>query len=96
MPATFAVTREEIEVYRFSLPAALGIPLLAVVLQAYLPLHFTWFRIFDLPLLVTIYFGVARRKQVAGLLTGSLAAIAPTGCGPGRTGGGAGYRAGTR
>jgi rod shape-determining protein MreD len=71
VPATFAITREEIEVYRFGPPAAVGIPLAAVFLQAYVPLYLPFFRIFDLPLLVTIYFGVARRKQVTGLLTGS-------------------------
>ncbi len=71
MPATFAITREEIEVHRFSPPAAVGIPLLAVLLQAYLPVHLPFFRMFDLPLLVTIYFAVSRRKQVTGLLTGS-------------------------
>lgn len=72
MPATFATTREEIEVYRFSPLAAAGIPLVAVLLQAYLPLYLPFFRMLDLPLLVTIYFGVARRKQVTGLLTGSI------------------------
>jgi rod shape-determining protein MreD len=70
VPATFATTRQEIEVYRFSPPAALGIPLAAVFLQAYLPLYLPFFRIFDLPLLVTVYFAVARRSPVTGLLTG--------------------------
>jgi len=70
VPATFAITREEIEVYRFSPQAAVGIPLLAVLLQAYLPVYLPFFRMFDLPLLVTIYFAVARRNQVTGLLTG--------------------------
>lgn len=71
MRATFATTREEIEVYRFSPPAAIGIPLAAVLLQAFLPLYLPFVRMFDLPLLVTIYFGVARRKPIVGSLTGS-------------------------
>jgi rod shape-determining protein MreD len=41
-----------------------------VLLQAYLPVYLPFFRMFDLPLLVTIYFAVARRNQVTGLLTG--------------------------
>ncbi len=72
MPATYVSReREQIEVYRFSPPVALGIPLAAVLLQAFVPVRLPFFGIFDLPLLVTIYFAVARRKQVVGLLTGS-------------------------
>jgi rod shape-determining protein MreD len=62
--------RAQIEVYRFNPVAALGIPLAALLLQAFVPLVVPFFAMFDLPLLVTIYFGVARRNQVAGLLTG--------------------------
>jgi rod shape-determining protein MreD len=65
-----AVSREGIEVHRFGLPAAIIVPLLAVMLQASLQLRFAFFSIFDLPLLVTIFFGVARRNQIIGTLTG--------------------------
>jgi len=64
-------SREQIEVYRFSLPVAILVPLLAVFLQAFLPLRFAWFSVFDLPLLVVIFFAMARRSPVAGLLTGA-------------------------
>ena len=47
------------------------IPLVALFLQAFLPLRFHFFSIFDLPLLVVIFFAVARRSPVAGLLTGA-------------------------
>jgi rod shape-determining protein MreD len=63
--------REQIEVYRFSLPVTVIIPLLAVFLQAFVPLRFPFFSTFDLPLLVVIFFAMARRSQVAGLLTGA-------------------------
>ncbi len=63
-------SREQIEVYRFPLAAALGVPLAALLLQRFLPLHFPVTAMFDLPLLVTIYFSVARRNQISGLLTG--------------------------
>ncbi len=66
------VSREQVEVYRFSIPVAVGVPLAALLLQSFLPLHLPVFAIFDLPLLVTIYFGVARRNQVSGLLTGGV------------------------
>jgi rod shape-determining protein MreD len=55
-------SREQIEVYRFSLPVAILVPLLAVFLQAFLPFRFAWFSIFDLPLLV-IFFAMARRTR---------------------------------
>jgi len=66
---------EQVEVYRFSIPATVLIPLAAVFLQAWVPLKFHFFSIFDLPLLVTIFFAMARRSQIAGLLTGGLIGI---------------------
>ncbi len=76
MRAITATSREEIEVYRFSLPATILIPLIALLVQAWVPVHIHFFAVFDLPLLVTIFFSVARRNQVAGLLTGSLIGLA--------------------
>lgn len=64
--------REQVEVYRFSIVTAVGIPVAALLVQAFLPLVIPLFAMFDLPLLVTIYFGVTRRNQITGLLTGSL------------------------
>jgi rod shape-determining protein MreD len=63
-------SREQIEVYRFSAPVAIAVPLAAIFIQAFVPLRFPWFSVFDLPLLVVIFFAMARRSQVAGLLTG--------------------------
>lgn len=71
MPITYT-SGEQVEVYRFSVPVTIIVPLLAVFLQAYLPLHLHFFSLFDLPLLVTIFFAMARRSQVAGLLTGGI------------------------
>lgn len=68
-------SREQIEVYRFSWPVAILVPLLAIFLQAFLPLRFPFFSIFDLPLLVVIFFAMARRSQVAGLVTGAIIGI---------------------
>jgi rod shape-determining protein MreD len=61
-----------VEVYRFPAAASILIPLLALFLQAFLPLRFPFFNIFDLPLLVVLFFAVARRNPVAGLLTGAI------------------------
>jgi rod shape-determining protein MreD len=65
-------SQEQVEVYRFPLPAAVLVPLIALFLQAFIPLRFPFFAIFDLPLLVVIFFAVARRSQIAGLITGAL------------------------
>jgi rod shape-determining protein MreD len=71
MNASVSLTsREEIEVHRFSWPASLGIPLLAVFLQVYLRLGILNF--LDLPLLVTIFFAVARRRPIPGMITGAV------------------------
>ncbi len=67
---------EQVEVYRFSIPATILIPLAAVFLQAWLPLRIHFFAIFDIPLLVTICFATARRSQLAGLFTGGLIGLA--------------------
>jgi len=61
---------EQVEVYRFSIPATILIPLIAVFLQAWLSRRFPFFTIFDLPLLVVIGFATARRNPLAGLFTG--------------------------
>jgi len=69
--ATLTYTsREEIEVYKFSVPATIGIPLLAIFFQVYVSSHFSFLKLFDIPLIVTIFFAVSRRNQLAGMLTG--------------------------
>jgi rod shape-determining protein MreD len=65
-------SQEQVEVYRFSVPVAIAIPLVALAFQAFVPRWLSFFNIFDLPLLVVIFFAVARRSQVAGMLTGAL------------------------
>jgi rod shape-determining protein MreD len=70
--AVSMTSREEIEVHRFSWPVSIGIPLLAVFLQVFVSKWLTFIKVFDLPLLVTIFFAVARRRPIPGLLTGAL------------------------
>src|SRR5207245_950971 len=71
VPITYT-SGEQVEVYRFSVPATILIPLIALFLQAWLPLGLPFFSMFDLPLLVTIAFAMARRGQISGLLTGAV------------------------
>jgi len=70
--AIIYTSQDQIEVYRFSIPAAILIPLIAVFLQAFLPLRLHFMSVFDLPLLVTIFFAVVRRSPISGLLTGAV------------------------
>lgn len=66
----YSQARRQVEVYRFSTAVSIGVPLFAVLFQGKISLGFPWLAAIDLPLLVTIFFALARRSQVAGLLTG--------------------------
>ena len=63
---------ERIEVYRFNPLVTVGVVLLALILQAFIPVKLHFFNAFDLPLIVTIFFAVARRNQISGCLTGAV------------------------
>ena len=69
-------SRGEIDVYRFGPLVSLLIPLLALLIQAFVPGKLHRFAVFDLPLLVTIFFAVTRRNQLAGLVMGALIGLA--------------------
>jgi rod shape-determining protein MreD len=68
-------SQEQVQVYKFSLPVSIGVPLLAIFFQSFISVHRFWLAIFDLPLLVTIFFAVARRNQISGLATGGAIGI---------------------
>jgi rod shape-determining protein MreD len=59
-----------IEVHKFRAGAIIVATLLALLIQAWFPLHVAKAAILDLPLLVTIYFGLSRRNPSTGLLLG--------------------------
>jgi rod shape-determining protein MreD len=59
-----------IEVHKFRAGAIIIATLLALLIQAWFPLHVAKAAILDLPLLVTIYFGLSRRNPSTGLLLG--------------------------
>ncbi len=76
MPITYT-SGEQVEVYRFSIPVTIGVPLLALFLQAFIPLRFRRFGVyFDLPLLITIFFAISRRNPISGLFTGAAIGLA--------------------
>src|SRR5438445_848119 len=59
-----------IEVHKFRAGAIIVATLLALVIQSSFPIHFAKAAVLDLPLLVTIYFGLSRRNPSTGLLLG--------------------------
>jgi rod shape-determining protein MreD len=64
-------SREYVAVYQFGWPVSLGIPLLAIFVQVFASRWFAFIKVFDLPLLITIFFAVSRRRPIPGLLTGA-------------------------
>lgn len=63
------------EVHRFPLGAFIGTTVVALLLQAYLPVHLPAIAALDLPLWVVIYFGLTRRNPTTGLLLGLLVGL---------------------
>src|SRR3972149_5515935 len=59
-----------IEVHKFYGGAILGAAALALLLQTFLPRKLPGADLLDLPLLVTLYFGLSRRNPSTGLLLG--------------------------
>ena len=59
-----------IEVHKFRSGAIIVATFLALTLQAIVPVYIPKFAVLDLPLLVTIYFGLSRRNPSTGLLLG--------------------------
>jgi len=61
-----------IEVHKFRGGAIVGATLLALMFQAFVPVYFAKAAMIDLPLLITIYFGLSRRNPSSGLLLGMI------------------------
>src|SRR5216683_1523520 len=65
-----------IEVHKFRVGAIIIATLMALVIQTWTPVHFSKAALLDLPLLVTIYFGLSRRNPSTGLLLGMAIGLA--------------------
>jgi len=65
------ISESHIEVHKFRTGAILVATLLALVIQAWFPMRVARTALLDLPLLVTIYFGLSRRNPSTGLLLGT-------------------------
>lgn len=71
-PVLSLTSREEIEVHQFGWFWSIAVPLLALFVQVFVARWLGFLKIFDFPLLVTIFFAVARRRPIPGLLTGAV------------------------
>ncbi len=70
-----SISREGVEVHTFSWATSILVPLLALAIQASLPLRLPFFAVFDLPLLTVLFFSVARRNPIAGTVTGCVIGV---------------------
>jgi rod shape-determining protein MreD len=59
-----------IEVHKYYAGVVPAAVLLALLLQAFFPVHFRWASYLELPLLVTVYFALSKRNPSSGLLLG--------------------------
>ncbi|HEY6307242.1 MAG TPA: rod shape-determining protein MreD [Candidatus Angelobacter sp.] len=69
--AASSTSREGIEVHQFGWPTSIGLPLLAIFVQVFVSQWLGFIKIFDFPLLLVIFFAVARRRPIPGLITGA-------------------------
>src|SRR5208282_3775115 len=68
-------SESNVEVHKYYGGTVLVTAFLALVFQAFLHKYGRWSELIDLPLLVTIYFGVSRRNPVTGLFLGAAIGI---------------------
>jgi rod shape-determining protein MreD len=69
-PAGFHDLRKT-RVSKFNWMSILGIPLAAILFQVYVPRFISYLSYLEVPLLVTVYFSLARRSPVAGVFFGA-------------------------
>jgi rod shape-determining protein MreD len=77
MTDTFEIgnVQSHIEVHKFRGGAILLATIFALMFQAFVPVYISKAALLDLPLLVTIYFGLSRRNPSTGLLLGMIVGL---------------------
>jgi len=66
------IGESHIEVHKFYGGTIILTMIIALILQSFLPVYLPKTAVVDLPLLITIYFGLSRRNPSTGLLLGTL------------------------
>jgi rod shape-determining protein MreD len=72
MSVLTADTRRDLEIHRYPVLMYALTPLVALLLQAWLPRVVGRFAWFDLPLVITVYFALGRRSPIQGTITGCI------------------------
>ncbi len=72
MPLLGADYRRDLEIHRYPFIVYALVPLSALVLQSWIPRVLGPYALFDLPLVVTIYFALGRRSPIQGTLMGAV------------------------
>ncbi|HET7103614.1 MAG TPA: rod shape-determining protein MreD [Terracidiphilus sp.] len=75
MPVLAATTRRDAQVHRYPVLVYALVPLVAIVLQAWLPRALGRFSWFDFPLVVTVFFALGRRSPMQGMFLGAALGI---------------------
>jgi len=70
MSVLTADSRRDLEIHRYPVLLYGLVPLVALVLQAWLPRLVGKYAWFDLPLIVTVYFALGRRSPIQGTIMG--------------------------
>jgi rod shape-determining protein MreD len=70
MSVLTADTRRDLEIHRYPVLIYALTPLVALLLQAWLPRVVGRFAWFDLPLVITVYFALGRRSPIQGTIMG--------------------------
>ena len=73
--ALLAASRRETEAPPLPIWLSVLAPALAIGIDSFVPTYWSWFSIVDLPLLVVIYFAIAKRSPVVGTVSGSFLGI---------------------
>jgi rod shape-determining protein MreD len=71
MPRLGHQSRRDLDIHRYPLLVYVLVPVAALVLQAWLPRGLGGYALFDLPLVVTVYFALGTRSPIQGTLMGA-------------------------
>jgi rod shape-determining protein MreD len=75
MSVLMADARRDLEIHRYPVLVYGLVPLVALVLQAWLPRLTGQYSWFDFPLIVTVYFALGRRSPIQGTLMGCIVGL---------------------
>lgn len=76
LSAGFSEPPRRIKVPKFRWVAIVGVPLVAILFQVYVPRFFTYLAYLEMPLLVTVYYSLRRRSPPFGVVFGMCIGLA--------------------